>query len=94
MNPPEGQHSQADGVKTIPILPSAATDLHGPPSDVMDVSPSANASQNSSDLQVNGDMDHTMGATNKKGASNATGAAAAVQQPKVVQTAFIHKLYK
>lgn len=32
--------------------------------------------------------------TNSTGPSQSLGAAAAAQQPKVVQTAFIHKLYK
>ena len=32
--------------------------------------------------------------TTNGGSSQAVGAAAAAQQPKVVQTAFIHKLYK
>ena len=32
--------------------------------------------------------------SNNNGPNQAVGAAAAAQQPKVVQTAFIHKLYK
>jgi hypothetical protein len=39
-------------------------------------------------------MDLTVPNTDRHGPPPAVGAAAAAQQPKVVQTAFIHKLYK
>lgn len=42
---------------------------------------------------ANGDSDHNAQSSNGTSAP-AVGAAAAAQQPKVVQTAFIHKLYK
>jgi hypothetical protein len=41
---------------------------------------------------ANGDSDGTLNGSGS--AAPAVGAAAAAQQPKVVQTAFIHKLYK
>lgn len=46
----------------------------------------------SQEQHANGDADGKM--ANGTGNSTLVGAAAATQQPKVVQTAFIHKLYK
>jgi hypothetical protein len=88
--------------KSIPILPSSS--MLAPPRDPMDISPTPPASMGPPTLNgtstlpshalgqsTNGDM----GSTSPNGSSvSAAGAAAAAQQPKVVQTAFIHKLYK
>jgi hypothetical protein len=63
--------------------------LNCPPTDRNGASPFQSQSQSQS--QANGDA----GNTSPNGSSApAVGAAAAAQQPKVVQTAFIHKLYK
>lgn len=86
--------------KSIPILPSASLPSQGDP---MDVSQSSNAPMGPPSASPNGeksreqqqqqhqqqDQDDANGSS-----SQPTGAAAAAQQPKVVQTAFIHKLYK
>lgn len=93
--------------KSIPILPSSTGSSHlTPPRDPMDVTPSAlpimgppmlngPAPDRNSALQeqhANGDAEGKMPNGNPNPAP--VGAAAAAQQPKVVQTAFIHKLYK
>jgi hypothetical protein len=44
--------------------------------------------------KVNGDAESNTDMGNGNSGSGAVGAAAAAQQPKIVQTAFIHKLYK
>jgi hypothetical protein len=91
--------------KSIPILPSSGSTL-APPRDPMDISPTPSSSMGPPTLngsgternstlhdqpRINGDS----GNTSPNGSSaTAVGAAAAAQQPKVVQTAFIHKLYK
>jgi hypothetical protein len=68
------------------ITPSTVPSM-GPP-----VLSSPVGDRNGTSQTTNGDSD-VPSATN--GASTpAVGAAAAAQQPKVVQTAFIHKLYK
>jgi hypothetical protein len=48
------------------------------------------ADRNTSSQHLNPDSEPTVNGTG----GTAVGAAAAAQQPKVVQTAFIHKLYK
>ncbi|KAF2198930.1 hypothetical protein GQ43DRAFT_137583 [Delitschia confertaspora ATCC 74209] len=88
--------------KSIPILPSStgsATLI--PPRDPMDITPSPAPSmgppalnspvgdRNGTNQTSNGDSDGNSNGT----AGQVVGAAAAAQQPKVVQTAFIHKLY-
>lgn len=90
--------------KSIPILPSSSASSHlTPPRDPMDITPSPlptmgppmlNGPDRSAhqDHHTNGDADGKMSAVNGNPAP--MGAAAAAQQPKVVQTAFIHKLYK
>ena len=94
--------------KSIPILPSSTSSSHlTPPRDPMDVTPSANlptmgppllsspvGERNGTlqDQSANGDSDGKL--ANGSGSGTPVGAAAAAQQPKVVQTAFIHKLYK
>jgi hypothetical protein len=90
--------------KSIPILPSSGSTL-APPRDPMDITPSSTSSMGPPTIncppadrgsapeqgRANGDM----GNTSPNGSSApAVGAAAAANQPKVVQTAFIHKLYK
>ncbi|KXS95794.1 hypothetical protein AC578_6444 [Pseudocercospora eumusae] len=87
--------------KTIPILPSASVPGGGEP---MDTSQSQHASMGPPLSSPNGDrqgeqqQQHgqneqaTTSPSNGAG-SHPVGAAAAAQQPKVVQTAFIHKLY-
>jgi hypothetical protein len=66
------------------------TTLMGPPL----LSP--NAERQVEQAQNHEHQVHTMGMNNGQIAhqSQPVGAAAAAQQPKVVQTAFIHKLYK
>lgn len=95
--------------KTIPILPSiTASGPHG--SEPMDVSqpktgamaPPALSSPTTERPGENthggpGDQQHGQNSqqyTPVNGGGQPVGAAAAAQQPKVVQTAFIHKLYK
>ena len=93
--------------KPIPILPSSASNSSSAPTsgNAMDVTPQKNATMGppvsnsspaaerngASNTQTSGDNGEN--ATNGNGTA-AIGAAAAAQQPKVVQTAFIHKLYK
>jgi len=86
--------------KSIPILPSSSA--LSAASDPMDATPSAPPpmgppSLSSPGTERNTNLHATNGEpepiTNGNGAP-AVGAAAAAQQPKVVQTAFIHKLYK
>jgi len=89
--------------KSIPILPSAAAHTSGG-EDAMDVShPHTSSSMPPPALiSPNGDRhsDQQIGTRNEDpptvngGLSQPVGAAAAAQQPKIVQTAFIHKLYK
>ncbi|KAF1978528.1 hypothetical protein BU23DRAFT_226923 [Bimuria novae-zelandiae CBS 107.79] len=92
--------------KSIPILPSSSSSSHlTPPRDPMDVTPSnlptmgppmlnglvGDRNIASQEQQTLGDTEGKM--TNGNGNPVPVGAAAAAQQPKVVQTAFIHKLY-
>lgn len=94
--------------REIPVLastaPSAPSSGHSY-TDPMDLSPHATASRDRRELQPSGSP-----TSERYGASSATpsekdghtnglaapvlGAAAAAQQPKVMQTAFIHKLYR
>ncbi|CAN9103750.1 unnamed protein product [Alternaria alternata] len=87
--------------KSIPILPSSGSTL-APPRDPMDITPTSSTMgppsdrngtssfQSQSQREGNGDSGNTSPNGNQV---PAVGAAAAAQQPKVVQTAFIHKLY-
>lgn len=90
--------------RSLPILPSTASHSLGP-GDPMDTSdsqgptlmppPSMQGSASSNERAA----DNTQAASSDSQAVNGNnappvGAAAAAQQPKVVQTAFIHKLYK
>ena len=103
---PDPHHHHQQMHKSIPILPSSsASSQHlTPPRDPMDITPSPlptmgppmlsgpdrNAAHH--DHHTNVDAEGNMSAANGNPAP--VGAAAAAQQPKVVQTAFIHKLYK
>lgn len=75
----------------LPLLSSSLRSGDSDRADGMDVTPSVSAAptQNSHDGEPNGSSD---GANASQ--SQTLGAATAAQQPKVVQTAFIHKLYK
>ncbi|KAF2464674.1 uncharacterized protein BDR25DRAFT_94600 [Lindgomyces ingoldianus] len=102
---PFSADSHTQGIhKSIPILPSSTgSSTLTPPRDPMqvDITPatlptmgppvlsSPVGDRNGASQPTNGDSD---GVTNGASAP-AIGAAAAAQQPKVVQTAFIHKLY-
>ncbi|PIA98004.1 Transcription factor SFL1 [Cercospora beticola] len=91
----ESKGHQSHSSKTIPILPSASLSSQGDP---MDVSQSSNAPMAPpSSTSPNGDKSRDQQQHDQEDAngnsSQPTGAAAAAQQPKVVQTAFIHKLY-
>lgn len=95
--------------KSIPILPSStASSTLTPPRDPMDITPSTLPTmgppvlsspvgeRNGTSQQTNGESEagSATNGTSAAGSAPAIGAAAAAQQPKVVQTAFIHKLYK
>jgi len=70
------------------ITPSTIPTM-GPP---MLNSPVGDRAIGGQDQHTNGDSEGKN--SNVNGSSTPVGAAAAAQQPKVVQTAFIHKLYK
>ncbi|KAI4657212.1 uncharacterized protein J4E79_007829 [Alternaria viburni] len=88
--------------KSIPILPSSSPRLAAS-RDPMDITPSSSTMgppnertqsvsfQLPSQREGNGDSENTSPPNGST--APAVGAAAAAQQPKVVQTAFIHKLY-
>jgi hypothetical protein len=83
--------------KSIPILPSSGATL-APPRDPMDITPTSTSSMGPPTINCpSSDRNGTdSGNTSPNGgAASAVGAAAAAasQQPKLVQTAFIHKLY-
>jgi hypothetical protein len=94
--------------KSIPILPSSTGSSHlTPPRDPMDITPSTNlptmgppllsspvGERNGTHQEQSANCDSDSKLTNGSGTGTPVGAAAAAQQPKVVQTAFIHKLYK
>lgn len=85
--------------KQIPILPSAPSG-GGEPMDTSQSQPSsmgppATTSPNGDRLQEQQHQNRdSQNDSANGGGSHPVGAAAAAQQPKVVQTAFIHKLYK
>lgn len=91
--------------RTVPILHTPILQTSAPPAgDPMDVTPLATASmappaRTSPDTDANGVHDQIMmgdqpSSGSLAGPNAAAAAAAGAQQPKVVQTAFIHKLYK
>lgn len=63
-----------------------------PPASTASAQPPAHSSPDSDRANTNGSSEPAI--PNNNGPNQAVGAAAAAQQPKVVQTAFIHKLYK
>lgn len=90
--------------RTVPILQAPIIQTSAPsPGDPMEVTPPATASmappaRTSPDTEANGVHDHMMmgdqpSSGSLAGPNAAAAAAAGAQQPKVVQTAFIHKLY-
>ena len=96
-------------LRTLPILqvppPIIQTSAPSPgdPMDMADLTPPASAmmappSRTSPDNETNGHdhmgMGDQLAPGNLAGPNAAAAAAAGSQQPKVVQTAFIHKLYK
>ena len=91
--------------RTVPILQPPLIQTSAPsPGDPMEVTPPASAlmappARTSPDSETNGVHDQmVMGDQPQSGSlagpNAAAAAAAGAQQPKVVQTAFIHKLYK
>jgi len=92
--------SQAQTLSTLqpPALQTSATS----PGDPMEITPPTTAmmappARTSPDHDSNGIHDHMGGGSSSSGMAGPNAAAAAAagsQQPKVVQTAFIHKLYK
>jgi hypothetical protein len=91
--------------RTVPILQPPILQTSAPsPGDPMDMTPPASAmmappSRTSEESEANGvhDQMHVGDQPNTgslAGPNAAAAAAAGAQQPKVVQTAFIHKLYK
>lgn len=94
--------TQQNGHRNIPILPSSTkpTEInHGEP---MDITPPASVAMGPP-IHSSPEMDHNGGMTNgtysdtihnPNGNGLSAAAATSSQQPKVVQTAFIHKLYK
>jgi hypothetical protein len=92
-------------VRTVPILQPPTLHTSPPsPGDPMDVTPPATISmgppsRTSPDTEANGGHDQMVlgdqpSSGSLAGPNAAAAAAAGAQQPKVVQTAFIHKLYK
>jgi hypothetical protein len=86
--------------RTLPILSSTAASANNP-GDKMDVSQPQQATMGPPQSSPNGErhqdphQNEQSGQNGHNGSSGQlVGAAAAAQQPKVVQTAFIHKLYK
>lgn len=91
--------------RTVPILQPPTVQTSAPsPTDPMEVTPPATAmmgppARTSEENDANGTHEHmVMGDQQNTGSlagpNAAAAAAAGAQQPKVVQTAFIHKLYK
>ena len=101
---PFSEDPQHNGGRNIPILPSSTRSVgsdHGEPMDVttptsVSMGPPVNSSpeMEQGTVLTNGAYgeSHTHNGPTGNGVSAA--AATASQQPKVVQTAFIHKLYK
>ena len=89
--------------RTVPILTPTIQTSAPSPGDPMDVTSPAMAamgppSRSSPEPEANGTHDHSLDeqghAPSMLGPNAAVAAQAGSQQPKVVQTAFIHKLYK
>ena len=90
--------------RTVPILQPHTLQTSAPsPKDPMEVTPPAGAimappTRTSEENDANGTIEHMgidqMNTGLMAGPNAAAAAATGAQQPKVVQTAFIHKLYK
>lgn len=84
--------------KNIPILPSTLVGSGGDPMEVSQpqVSPMGPPTSSPTAGERAGEQQqaHSETPSTNGGSQPAVGAAAAAQQPKIVQTAFIHKLYK
>lgn len=96
--------SQIGGQRALPILPSSTQSSQSPQGDPMDVTLPTPAMM-APPVHSSPDMDQGGSSTSNgvgevhsnnmlSGPVLGASAAAAAQQPKVVQTAFIHKLYK
>ena len=101
-SPFSGDPNYHGGQRHIPILPSSTTSTAFSQSDVMDVTtPAMGPPVNSSPEMEHDGTNHAAAQADVphitngiSGGSLSAAAAASSQQPKVVQTAFIHKLYK
>jgi hypothetical protein len=88
MGPPSLNAPSADRQHLAPAHPSLLANGDAD-------SNNSSSSNNNNNNHNNNNNNNNNGAPNGNGSSGpAVGAAAAAQQPKVVQTAFIHKLYK
>lgn len=106
-SPFSGDPQPNGGHRNIPILPSSTKSVEPSHGEPMDISPPSSAAMGPP-INSSPEMDHTGGMSNgtygdtihqngpNGSMTNGLSAAAATssQQPKVVQTAFIHKLYK
>lgn len=106
-SPFSGDPQPNGGHRNIPILPSSNKTIESAHGEPMDISPPPSAAMGPP-INSSPEMDHTGSMSNgtygdvvhQNGSNgsmtNGLSAAAATssQQPKVVQTAFIHKLYK
>ena len=102
-SPFSGDPHHNGGQRHIPILPSSTAATNPVPGDPMEVAQSASMAPptlSSPEMEhetTNSDGVQGDSIQNTNGTSSNTlsaAAAASAQQPKVVQTAFIHKLYK
>ena len=103
-SPFSGDSQQNGGHRNIAILPSSSKSVESVLGDPMDMTPPAAASMgppvhSSPEMDQGGSVNGNFGeAAHGQGGPVANGLSAAAatssQQPKVVQTAFIHKLYK
>ena len=103
-SPLSGDNQQSGGHRNIPILPSSTKPIELPHGDPMDMTPPPSApmgppihSSPETDHagSANGGFGEVIHSHNGHAASGLSAAAAtSSQQPKIVQTAFIHKLYK
>lgn len=104
-SPFPGDLQQNGGHRNIPILPSGTKPMEPTHEDPMDMTPTASAAMappghSSPEIDATGPLGngnygeatHVQNGATGNGMSAA--AATSSQQPKVVQTAFIHKLYR
>lgn len=100
-----GDPQEKGGYRNIPILPSSIKPVEPTHEDPMDTTPTTSTAMgppghSSPEMDTAGPLSngtygestHMQNGTTSNGMSAA--AATSAQQPKVVQTAFIHKLYK